>query len=141
MDKVDGRVGMFSRYWFLCKLIKLQATLFIDPKNKSFVKKSLRFILKGIFRFNKNFIPSYINKQMIKNKARGLKIANINGAWGVKEIVNREIMGEPKLYIFENTELYGVADYDKYLKSLYNNYMQLPPENKRGIHSQEFYIE
>lgn len=142
LDKVDGRVGMFSRYWFLCKLIKLQATLFIDPKNKSFVKKCIIYPLKKILRFKKKTIPSYINREINRSKSSiSNKIANIYGAWGVKEIVYKEIMGEPKLYNFENTELYGVADYDKYLKSLYNNYMQLPPENKRRIHSQEFYIQ
>lgn len=141
LDKIDCRIGLFSRYWFFRKLIKLQGILFIDAKNKSTLKKCMIYPLKSILTFKKNTIPSLINKQIYHNKSKGNKIANIYGAWGVKEIINSEIMGTPQLYKFEDTELYGVADYDKYLKSLYNNYMQIPPENKRRIHSQDFYIQ
>lgn len=43
-------------------------------------------------------------------------------------------MGTPRLYKFEDVEFYGVAQPELYLKSLYNDYMQLPPEYKRHIH-------
>ena len=41
---------------------------------------------------------------------------------------------EPRLYIFENDSFYGPNDYDSFLKQLYGNYMQLPPEDKRRNH-------
>ena len=37
-------------------------------------------------------------------------------------------------YGFEDSGFYGVAQYDSYLKKLYNNYMDLPPVEKRRIH-------
>lgn len=40
-------------------------------------------------------------------------------------------------YPFEDIELVGFADYDYYLKVLYHDYMQLPPEDKRNLHVAE----
>lgn len=41
---------------------------------------------------------------------------------------------------FEGKEFYGPADPDAYLKDLYRNYMELPPEDKRKGHA-VFFIE
>lgn len=40
-------------------------------------------------------------------------------------------------YKFEDTEFYGIYDYDEYLTLIYGDYMQLPPEDKRGGHTDE----
>ena len=40
---------------------------------------------------------------------------------------------------FEQYEFYAIKNYDSYLKSLYGNYMVLPPENKRITHGLEVY--
>jgi len=37
-----------------------------------------------------------------------------------------------RLYDFEDTRLYGVANYDEALGRMFKNYMQLPPEDKRN---------
>ena len=42
---------------------------------------------------------------------------------------------------FENTCFYGVAQYDSYLKMIYNNYMELPPEDKRRTHLLDTYLK
>ncbi|MCQ2454864.1 MAG: LicD family protein [Clostridia bacterium] len=44
-------------------------------------------------------------------------------------------------YEFEDIELVGLKDYDFYLKVLYNDYMQLPPEEKRNYHMAELLEE
>lgn len=59
---------------------------------------------------------------------------NLVGAWGMKEIMPREIMGTPKLYKFENTEIYGVQNPDEYLSKMYGDWRKLPPEEKRVTH-------
>ena len=58
----------------------------------------------------------------------------LTGAWGLKEIMQREWFGEPELYQFENLKIYGVAKPDLYLTSLYGDWRQLPPEEKRVSH-------
>lgn len=62
-------------------------------------------------------------------------ITNVFGASHEKETVAKEVFGEPRLYDFEDTKFYGVADYDKYLSRMYGDYMTPPPEDKRGGHS------
>lgn len=58
-----------------------------------------------------------------------------------KDIFNKEFFAEPVLYPFEDTELYGVSKPHEYLKHIYNDYMQLPPEDKRHIHAENFYVK
>ena len=59
---------------------------------------------------------------------------NLVGAWGLKEIVPKDVMGTPKLYKFENIFVYGVEKPDEYLTSLYGDWRQLPPVEKRITH-------
>ena len=42
-------------------------------------------------------------------------------------------------YKFEDYVFYGAADYDNYLRYLYNNYMNLPPLESRRIHCDNIY--
>ena len=42
---------------------------------------------------------------------------------------------------FEDRVFKAPASYDEYLKSLYGNYMQLPPENKRVPHRIKAYYK
>ena len=49
-----------------------------------------------------------------------------------KQAMPRAFYGEPKLHCFEDTEFYVPERIDDYLKHLYGeNYMEIPPEDKR----------
>ncbi len=48
-----------------------------------------------------------------------------------RESLNDYIIGNPKLYDFENRKYFGYEHMDEYLKKLYGNYMELPPIEKR----------
>ena len=94
----------------------------------------------GVFLFR--FIPvspKYILYKLIKecsNKDfdKCLWIGNLMGAWRFKEVMPKIYMGTPKLYKFENIEIFGVENADAYLTSLYGDWRILPPENKRISH-------
>jgi lipopolysaccharide cholinephosphotransferase len=43
-------------------------------------------------------------------------------------------------YDFEDGSFYGITQYDSYLKMIYNNYMEIPPENKRRTHLLDAYM-
>ena len=61
------------------------------------------------------------------------------GAWRDREIMDNSIMGTPKLYKFEDMEVYGSEHADEYLTHLYGDWRKLPPEEKRISHHD--YIE
>ncbi len=83
-----------------------------------------------------------LERLMTKNSGKNLPfVANYLGAWGIKEIVPTAIIGNPTLYVFEDTEFYGVEDYDGYLTSLYGNYMALPPKEKRVFKHGFYYLD
>lgn len=61
-------------------------------------------------------------------------VGNLLGAWGERELVSREVVGEPIEYLFEDIHILGVEDYDRYLTSIYGDWRKLPPEEKRVTH-------
>ena len=48
------------------------------------------------------------------------------------------MMTKRTLYDFEGEKFYGPEDYDTYLRALYGEYMELPPENKRRVHRPDY---
>lgn len=65
------------------------------------------------------------------SKEKSKYVANLMGAYGKKEITLYSFFGKPTLYQFENIEIFGPEKYDEYLKSIYGNWRQLPPKEKR----------
>lgn len=141
LDYTDSNVGAFSVNWFVRRLFKFQKLIFMETQNRTFLKRMLGVVCQFVFRFKKTTIPQFINKMMLTRNVNVTRVANLFGAWDKKEVVPVEYFGEPTLYKFSDTEFYGVQDYDSYLKMLYNDYMQLPPEEKRHIHSLDMYVK
>ena len=50
---------------------------------------------------------------------------------GGRLILKKEIFAERILVTFEDAQFYAPKEFDKYLKSAYGNYMELPPEEER----------
>ncbi len=61
-------------------------------------------------------------------------VANFCGAWGKKEIMPKSYFGEGVTVTFEGIDVIIPEQYDMYLKQLYGNYMQFPPEQDRASH-------
>lgn len=130
LDVCNSKWGIFSRNWWIKHVMGLNIYKYHWPS----LTKMKPFAL-FVRMFPKNFFLKISHLLLFR---QGDYIANYGGYWGAKEIVENQIFGEPMLYAFENTEFYGVHDADKYLKKLYNKYMELPPENKRHIHILDF---
>ena len=130
LDRSNNRWGVLSKNWWIRHILGINHFKYTWPK--SFVKIVIAI---GVKIFPKNFFYSFA-KNLIKND--GDYIINYGGYWGKKEIIHKKIFGIPKLYEFETVQFYGVDDYDAYLKNIYNDYMTLPPENKRHIHIKSF---
>lgn len=51
-----------------------------------------------------------------------------------REVLPKEKILDRKRYNFEDCEFWGIKDYDYYLKHLFNDYMIMPPKNRRIPH-------
>ena len=143
LDYTNSSKSLFSLNSRMRMAFKLQKILFVNADDrKGFMKWIAKFV-KTIFPLKTRAIPEYIGYRFlkIKDSPNNDSIFNVSGAWGLKELIPKKYFGEPVKYKFEDIELYGVTDYDSYLKSLYSNYMQLPPEDKRHIHFDNAYIK
>lgn len=143
LDYTNDAKGIFSLNKRMRMAFKLQKLLFVNADDRQGVKKWLAKFIKVVLPLNKKTIPQYIERKFLKRNRldSNNSVYNIAGAWGMKELIPMEFFGQPNKYKFEDIELFGVADYDGYLRSLYSNYMQLPPEDKRHIHFDNAYIK
>lgn len=140
LDRTNNNFSLFSKNRIINTLYKIHSYRFYNLKNYSLSKRCISKLLHIIhFPFNKDFIYKIIDKHLLKDK--GDYLANHYGAWGMKETVHKDTMGKPILYDFEDTRFYGAENYKDYLTSLYGeDYMILPPEEKRKIHITEMKI-
>lgn len=72
---------------------------------------------------------------------KGNYYINYGGIAGKKEIVPKNVFGEPILYEFEDVQFYGVSDSDGYLKCIYGDYMKLPPIEERHTHIKKCFVK
>jgi len=111
---------------------------FSNKRYKSFFKSS---VAQGIRLIDYKIWLKWLNKTLKKYPYESSRyISNFLGAWGEKEIMHRDFWGRPTLYQFRESQFYGPENYDKYLSSLYNNYMELPPIEKRRSHHNFKYL-
>lgn len=61
------------------------------------------------------------------------------GGWREKEIMPSAVLGTPVEYQFEDLVVWGPQDYDAYLTTVYGNWRELPPEEKRVTHHDYLY--
>lgn len=73
-----------------------------------------------------------LNEFLLKYKYDECKlIGNVLMPFFVKDIFKKEMFGDGVEKQFENLQLMVPTEYDAYLKQMYGDYMQLPPEEKR----------
>lgn len=108
------------------------------------ISEKMEWYKKIIILLGRVLSPLFISERSINNHINRMckklpfdqyeYVGNLLGAWGYKELMLRKYFGNPKIYTFENTEVYGVEMYHEYLSKLYGNYMQLPPIEKQVSH-------
>lgn len=112
-------------------------------RRRKWYKNCLIFFARMIpfKRFNEKEICHRLDERF---KTKGFSTyrygGNMFGAWGIKEIMETDIVGTPQLYDFEDMKIYGAEQYDAYLSHLYGDWKKLPPEEKRVTHH-DYYLD
>lgn len=95
---------------------------------KSFIVKTMQLVLPENYRW-------YEWPYKVLKRYKGTKSKYVANVYGAAQPLPIEFFGEPKLYKFEDTYLYGLEDYDGYLKATFGDYMTPPPVEAREKHA------
>ena len=104
----------------------------------TFAKKMLKYILKPIALLytRKRAIKNLNKLSMIYDYENSEYVGAISmGLYGVSERMLKSDIGDGCEVEFENEKFNTFCCWDSYLKSLYKDYMQLPPIEKRKTHN------
>lgn len=140
---LDGAGNSFFSAKMRYFLFYLKQGLLYYNQDHGTEKTILRRVFQKYARMqNVKKLYSSATKWMTKaDYHHSLIIGNYPGAWRIREFMPREYMGTPTLYKFEDTKFYGPENFDAYLKSLYGDYMKLPPLDKRLSHHNIKYVD
>lgn len=117
------------------------ARILIRLKTKSYRRNKYSPLLFNIFKLSsialkiipKSFLNSLLEFTEKIGKIGGPKkyVANLHGAWKTKEIAPKVLFQHRSLYDFEGRQYWSIEDADAWLRPIYGDYMQLPPEEDR----------
>lgn len=128
------------RIKYIFMLIRIHEGRFCSLDIRKGVKKLAAAIIKAL-PINDKRLADCID-QLIQswNYETSPMLSNCYGHWKEREIIYKQVFGQPKHYAFGTLSLYGVSDADSYLKQLYGNYMLLPPKEQQLTHADEIYV-
>jgi lipopolysaccharide cholinephosphotransferase len=105
----------------------------------------VKYIIKRLISFN--FTPILKYKAQFSEMLRSSDFETCNfagvisGSYGFREVVPQSVFLSYQLLDFENRKFYSIENYDEYLRSIYGDYMALPPEEKRiAPHNYKAYV-
>lgn len=115
----------------LCQLIQIYR---FSTKDSPFWAWLISAATKVFFFWLKRpFLVNLYEKFLLANN--GDCLTTYASIYNLKDIIRKDIYGQPVLYPFEDTFLYGVNDAASYLTKIYGNYKVLPPIGKRRLHT------
>ena len=106
----------------------LKSDMYIS-KNKEILGRSLKKIF-NIFHINQNFLINQ-NKRLRKEKKDASEVCDLAYPW----VYPKSIFENSIKVKFEDIQVKVPNDYEGYLKNVYGDYMELPPENERIVHT------
>jgi lipopolysaccharide cholinephosphotransferase len=112
-------------------------TVYVRNEKRTVWKNAIKILLSAIWPISRVEMLDRIHRKLSEVKA-GPILANVFGVWGTREFIPVEWYGEKVLYPFEDTEFYGIKEFDKYLTKLYGDYMT-PPKGDKHRHLDSFY--
>ena len=123
---------MFKRRNILtvCNLAR-KLPVFLKPTRGGFLRRVAVYALRGVLRV---FPRHYFVRQLVKNAKRydGEDTGLAGDFTGLRHaVIRKELLGEMTQLEFEGKMYNAPVGYDEWLRRLYGDYMQLPPQEKR----------
>ena len=106
-----------------------------NQKKRTFPKSLIIKTIRLLFDMDKT--TKRLDNCIRKEEGNSGIYSNLLGHWGIKEDISKEVFGEPRKFQFENRMLYGAAEPEQYLSSLYGKDYMIPPteeEKEAGKH-------
>ena len=134
IDGVDEDTKILRYQIFLRKLLNVKTIKY--SKKRSLLKNLMLLFSKMLLMV----IPTnYIVGRMVKNTHKysydnSSKVCCVAMGTKLNKPVPKEYFDKGVLKEFEDREYYVPIGYDGYLKSIFGDYMKLPPEDKRNSH-------
>ena len=108
-------------------------------KGRGFLKNLAVLFMRIVpgFILNNKKLSIKVDKTAAKNEySSSTYVGNLMGAYRTKEIVAKEIIGNPARYKFETIYVNGPERYEEYLTNIYGDWRKIPPiEKQHGAHS------
>ena len=143
---LDGTPNnLFVRKLYFFRIMSHRAIMSLcykDSIDKSRKRSLPERLFLGFMMFLpvEKFFDPYKEKCKIDRLMRRYKVEDsdnigcLMGAYRTNQIVPKKYFGKGRMYKFETIKLNGPQKYDAYLKQMYGDYMQIPPESSRKIH-------
>ena len=113
----------------------------ITPPSNALSKKTYFFLVQ---RLPQSFISDL---QKLHDKLlvivpfdRAKRVVSFTGFYGLKDCFDKKLFDLYGEILFESKYYHCIKDFDSYLKILYGDYMQLPPESQRRSHDIKAYL-
>lgn len=117
-------------------VFRLQRLLYFNSSSPTFFKNLFRSIARVFWPFSKNFLVKIINRLIaFYSVYNGNTLVSFWSGHGRRAACSRIVWGKPTLYEFNGLNFFGPENYDDYLRSLFNDYMKMPPKKKQVVHS------
>ncbi|MCQ2214299.1 MAG: LicD family protein [Bacteroidales bacterium] len=131
---LDGKDESLRLLRNIGKIRRITRVKLLKPTPKNSLIKKI-----GILFFSIALAPVSLRRLSIKlddvARASGKKdsvyVSTLVWGYGEKEMVERRLFCDYLLVPFEDRQYFIMAGYDLYLRQVYGDYMQLPPEDKR----------
>lgn len=109
---------------------------FFRSKTHGWYLEPVRFAMFVLSRFvnKRKLYEDIVGKYSVIDFDAVKYAAAVGGSYREREILPQEVFTSYIKLPFEDCEFYAIADYDKYLGSIYGDYMKLPPEDKQVSH-------